>query len=114
MATATKRPRTLFGEILRRELESQEVSTRELARRLTAGDPDRIENARRTLIRYIRGQVTPGEQAREAIAEALSIDASVFAEGTERREQHDRVRDALDYLADVLLDIAVQAREGQK
>ena len=47
--SATRRPRTLFGEILRQELDSQGVSIRELARRLTADEPEKIENTRREL-----------------------------------------------------------------
>jgi transcriptional regulator with XRE-family HTH domain len=113
MATATRRPRTLFGEILRQELDSQGVSIRELARRLTADEPEKIENTRRTLIRYMQGEVQPGVQAREAIAEALSIDPQVFADDADRAAKRERVLDALAPLADVLLELAIEIRDGR-
>lgn len=113
MAGTPRRPRSLFGEILRRELESQGVSNRELARRLTADDPAKLENCRRSLIRYIRGEVMPSETMRDAIAEALDVDPSVFADDADRAARRDRVMDALAPLADVLLDIAVEIRERE-
>jgi transcriptional regulator with XRE-family HTH domain len=111
-ATTTRRQRSLFGEILRAELEHQRVSTRELARRL-AETPDKLENQRRTLIRYMSGAVLPGPQAREAIAAALGISPDVFAEDADRAAKRERVIDALAPLADVLLDIAIEIKEAQ-
>lgn len=113
MAVTTRRPRSLFGEILRRELETQGVSNRELARRLTADEPEKIENCRRSLIRYIGGEVIPSPQMREAIASALDIDPAVFDEAADRAARRERVMDALAPLADVLLDIAVEIRERE-
>lgn len=113
MATSTKRARSGFGTILRRELDAQGISTRELARRLTREEPDSIENMRRTLIRYMQG-TSPGESRREAIARELGIDAAVFAEDKIRNERRDRVLDALAPLADVLLELAIEvAREKE-
>lgn len=112
MATSTRRAPSLFGEILRRELETQGISNRELARRLTAGDPEKLENTRRSLIRYIQGEVVPSEAMRDTIAAALSIDPSLFADDADRAEQLAKVRGALDNLAEVLLDIAVGVRDG--
>lgn len=112
MAGTTTKRRSLFGEILRGELEQQGVSTRELARRLAA-DEGSAENTRRTLIRYLQGEVVPGQIMREAIAEALSIDPTVFDEGAERDARRERVLDALAPLADVLLDIVTEIREEQ-
>jgi transcriptional regulator with XRE-family HTH domain len=114
MATTTaRRQRSLFGEILKGELDLQKVSTRELARRL-AESPEKIENVRRTLIRYIRGEVLPGEQAREAIASALSIDPEVFAEDADRAAKRERVLDALAPLADVLLELVIDLRNEKR
>lgn len=113
MATSVRRPRSLFGELLRRELETQGVSQRELARRLTTADPARLENTRRSLIRYIAGEVVPSETMREAIAQALDIDPTVFADDADRAARRERVMDALAPLADVLLDIAIEIRDGQ-
>lgn len=113
MATTTpRRPRSAFGDILRSELEAQEVSTRELARRI-ADSPDKIENQRRTLIRYIRGEVMPGQHARATIAAALGIDPALFADDADRAAKRERVLDALAPLADVLLDLAIEIRDAQ-
>ena len=112
--TAMKKRRSGFGEILRRELETQAVSTRELARRLTADEPHRLENTRRTLIRYINGDHYPNDHTREAIAAALSVDFEVFAEDAVMQERRAKIADALEPLADALLAIAVEvAREGR-
>lgn len=114
MATVIgRRPRSLFGEILRAELERQGISTRELARRLADG-PEKVENTRRTLIRYMRGEVLPGLQARETIAAALSLDPAVFADDADRAARRDRVLDALAPLADVLLQLATEIRDGDR
>lgn len=115
MGMATVRKRSGFGDILRRELDSQQVSTRELARRLTADEPNRLESVRRTLIRYINGEVSPGSSAREAIAEALSVDYDLFAEDAVMHERRAKIANALLPLADALLDIAVEvAKEGHE
>lgn len=101
---ANSRPRSLFGEILRRELEAQQVSNRELARRLTTGKPETLENTRRALIRYIRGEVVPGKQARAQIAAALGVDPAVFADDPTRDRQRKILEDAVGNLVDVLID----------
>lgn len=111
MATVSRK-RSGFGDILRAELDRQDVSTRELARRLTVDHPEKIENMRRTLIRYIRGENAPGKPARQAIADALSVDAEVFAQEAVNQVRRDKVLNALAPLADVLLELAVEvARE---
>jgi transcriptional regulator with XRE-family HTH domain len=107
MAVATKR-RSGFGDILRAELDAQDVSIRELARRLTAGQDDRLESCRRTLMRYVSGDVAPGMLARTAIANALGIDKSVFAEEREQQARREKLMLALEPLADVLLALAVE------
>lgn len=118
MATRSRkrvgRDRSGFGTLLRRQLDAQDVSTRELARRLTASEPERIENTRRSLIRYIQGEVAPGPEMRDAIAAALSVDSSVFAEDLIRSVRRERVLDALQPLADVLLDLAVEVGNETK
>jgi transcriptional regulator with XRE-family HTH domain len=112
MATKTRKRRSSFGRILRVELDTQGVSIRELARRLS-GDPSdvrKVENARRLLQQYVAGEVSPGEEKRELIAQALSIDPAVFAENAEKQAERDRLMDALEPLADLLLELATQAK----
>lgn len=107
MATMTRR-RSGFGEILRRELDEQGVSVRELARRLTVEQPEKLENMRRSLGRYISGEVSPGQSARETIAEALSVDHEIFAEEAVHTARREKLLDALAPLADVLLELAIE------
>lgn len=109
VATARKR-RGSFGYILRSELEEQNVSIRELARRV-AETPDKVENVRRLLHQYLSGKVSPGHEMRDRIADALSIDPAVFTEDAERQAERDRVVDALGPLADILLELARKARD---
>ena len=110
MATAARRRRSAsFGRILRSELEAQGVSIRELARRLAESD-DKIESERRLLHLYVSGEVSPRQEKRDRIAEALSIDPSVFTENAERQAERERLIEALEPLADVLLGIASKAR----
>lgn len=113
MATVTRR-RSGFGDILRRELDGQNVSIRELARRLTLGEPDRLENVRRSLGRYISGEVAPGTDAREAISDALGVEYEMFAEDAIRNARREKVLDALAPLADVLLDLAVEVSANRE
>ncbi len=108
MAVATRKRRSLFGELLRAELDTQGISIRELARRLTAEDESKLENVRRSLMRYVQGEVTPGVDHREAIAAALGIDPAIFADDAERAARRERILSALEPLADVLLDLAVE------
>lgn len=103
MAATTKRPRSLFGEILRRTLEEQGVSNRELARRLTIENPARLENTRRALIRYIRGEVTPSDQARDAIAKALGLDPAAFAAQVAPDPRREVLYAAVENLVDALM-----------
>lgn len=111
-AAPIKRPRSLFGEILRRELEAQGVSNRELARRLTADQPERLENTRRALIRYIRGEVVPNDDARLAIAAALRIDPGQFAPEPSRDREREILHAAVDNLLDALMFAVDQRAEG--
>lgn len=109
MAAVTRRPRSLFGEILRRELETQGVSVRELARR-TSADPAKLENQRRSLIRYIRGEVEPGAAARDAIAGALSVAPSVFSVTPKRDRRREILEEAALNLVDALM-LAVELEQ---
>lgn len=111
-ATATRKRRSLFGEILRTELDAQGISIRALARRLT-NDEAKLENTRRSLMRYIQGEVAPGPEARMAIADALGIDPSIFADDAERTARRERIIAAFEPLADVLLDIAIEIRDRE-
>jgi transcriptional regulator with XRE-family HTH domain len=112
--TSTHRKnRSAFGDLLRSELDAQGVSIRELARRLS-GEESRVENVRRSLMRYVQGEVMPGVDAREAIADALGIDTNVFAEDAQSAARRDRILAALEPLADVLLEIAVETRDQER
>lgn len=113
MATVTRKRRSLFGEILRAELDDQGISIRELARRLTP-EGGSLENTRRSLMRYVQGEVVPGVEMREAIASALSIDPAVFADDAERTARRERLLTALEPLADVLLDLAIEIRDREE
>lgn len=108
--TAPRKRRSLFGELLRAELDTQGVSIRELARRLTP-DGGNLENTRRSLMRYIQGEVTPGVEHRDEIALAIGVDPAVFADDAERAARRTRILDALEPLADVLLELAIEQRE---
>lgn len=98
------RPRSPFGDLLREALSEQGVTIRELARRLAKNDEfEVVDNKRRMLTRYIKGEVTPGPNVREAIADALDVPHDRFAEDRELEEQFRRLAEALMPLADELL-----------
>lgn len=114
MATVMKR-RSDFGQILRAELDAQDISVRELARRLVASGHDvKVESCRRALMRYISGDSSPGADARVSIAAALGIPVDAFTEDRERQIRHERVMDALAPLADVLLELAVEVGRTER
>lgn len=110
MTTATRRRRGSFGRILRSELEEKNVTVRELSRRIAAVEGSKPDNVRRLLHQYLAGEVSPRPAMRLRIANALAIDPGIFAEDTERQAEHERLMDALEPLADILLDLAVKAR----
>lgn len=104
--------RSGFGEILRGHLSEQDVTLRELARRLVDSDSEpRIESKRRLLRRYISGEVTPSRKARVEIARALRIDSSVFDEDAERQAEVAQIHSAMLSLAEALHDLAVASRD---
>ena len=107
--TAAQKKQGSFGRILRTELAIKQVSIRELARRI-ADDESRVENVRRLLHQYLSGDVSPREEMRERIADALAIDPAVFAEDAERQAERERLMNALEPLADILLEVATKAR----
>lgn len=109
MTTAARRNHSSFGRILRSELDDQGVTTRELARRL-APAPEKVESHRRLLHQYLSGNVSPRPDMRSRIAAALEIDPDVFTEDAERQAERERLTDALEPLADLLLDLATKAR----
>lgn len=110
MSSVARKRKGSFGRILRAELDEQNVSIRELARRV-ADNAEKIESNRRLLHQYLSGEVSPRPEMRERIAEALEIDPAVFAEDAERQAERERLMDALEPLADILLDLAKGARE---
>lgn len=109
MTTAARKKHSSFGRILRTELDEQHVSIRELARRV-ANNEEKIESNRRLLHQYLAGDVSPRAEMRARIAEALAIDPAVFTEDAERQAERERLMEALEPLADILLDLATQAR----
>lgn len=109
MTTAARKKHSSFGRILRSELDERNVSIRELARRV-AENEDKIESNRRLIHQYLSGSVSPRAEMRSRIAAALAIDPGVFTEDAERQAERERLIDALEPLADILLDIAREAR----
>lgn len=109
MTAAARKKRGSFGRILRSELEEQGVSIRELARRV-AENEGHVESVRRLLHQYLSGEVSPRIEMRDRIADALMIEPSVFAEDAERQAERERLMDALEPLADILLEVATKAR----
>jgi transcriptional regulator with XRE-family HTH domain len=89
VATTTKTrplPQTPFGRRLRAELDRRELSVRAFARQLR---PDRPEDARRNLARWLAAEgrpVNPGPVARREVADALGVDPSVFADDDEEED----------------------------
>lgn len=75
MTSPAPKPRTPFGHRLRAELATAEVSIRELARRL---DPEKPENARRTVTRWVTGGSKPTRENRRAAAVALGLEPAAF------------------------------------
>lgn len=66
--------RTSFGQRLRRELDSQGVSVRELARRIRPDDP---ESGRRNIARWLAPRnraVTPSRATINLVADVLGVD----------------------------------------
>lgn len=106
----------MFGETLREELSAQGVGVWELARRLSGPGATReqVAGKRRQITRYLNSPTSPGLRRREEIAEALSIDPSVFDEDERHAQQLARIAGALAPLADVLLEIASEAAAAEK
>lgn len=62
--------RTGFASFLRLELDRQEISNRELGRRL---DPENHERGRRTVQRALQGRFKPARLTRVRICKALGV-----------------------------------------
>ena len=83
-----------FGTWLNSQMETKDVSRRELARRLAAKHPKgvtpgTIETYRIAIRRYLAGTQVPVATTREAIADALEIDrASLPDEEDEEEDLH--------------------------
>lgn len=113
------KPRSLFGDILRRELDDKDVSVKQLARLIareraagTDGDIENgIESVRRLLNKYLIGESSPEQPMRDTIARHLGSDPAVFADEAIQLERRRRIADALLPLADVLLEIATDVAE---
>jgi hypothetical protein len=109
MGTAVK-VRSGFGGILRRELDEQQVTLRELSRRLSEMQGSAPETVRRRLHRYIAGTGEPSAKARHDIAVALELDPDVFDADAERAEEIRQIHSTLVGLAETLHELAVKAR----
>lgn len=77
MSATTSRPpnprAVTFGRQLRAVMLEQNVSSRELGRRL-AHDGLTSVAARRTVMKYLAGSVLPSEERRDELADALGVD----------------------------------------
>ena len=100
---AATKPKSIFGHQLRAQLDKQNVSIRELGRRLQAQNPKKwssAENARRSIAKCITGKGATTEN-RRACAVALGLDPSHFGspdEDDEEAELYSSLTDALDAL----------------
>lgn len=111
MVNATRiKPRSPFGDMLRDALEETGVSIKGLSR-LLADEPEHAEAKRRLLQKYVGGEVSPGGEARNAIADALGVPRERFHEDKELEARRRRILTALIPLADELLELATEARE---
>jgi transcriptional regulator with XRE-family HTH domain len=100
MAT-TDKTRSVFGEKLRGELARQDMSIRELARRL---DPDNPQHTRRALHKWIAADPpAPSKASRARVAGALGLDPAHFEEEDDE-EDHQLARDLLALLRRVVSD----------
>ena len=108
---APAKPRSLFGQQLRAQLERHPNidSVRRLAHAMA---PDRPEHARRMLQKWIAGDAKPTIASRYVVAQALGVDAAVFAEDDEDEDESE-MRDligALMHQVGVVVDRKVDAR----
>lgn len=112
-----------FKEWLERTLERQQVSRRELARRLATRHPgdyeEAVETHRRSVRRILAGRTRPSNKTREAIQDALGDHTAPSVEDERQaadEERHDTaealVRDP-EFL-DALLSLARRIPTGGK
>ena len=87
-------------------MDTQRLSMRGLARRI---DPGNIERARRNLIRWIHGGITPGRNSRNDVARALGIDPSELEDDDEETDLAAVLEAFLDRRIDALLQKRLQA-----
>ncbi len=100
MKTATK-PRSLFGHQLRAELSKQDVSVRELGRRMHRAKPSKWKDASsawRSVRRWIVGTSASTENRRE-VAAALGLDRDHFGTADGDDEEAELFADLSDALA---------------
>jgi transcriptional regulator with XRE-family HTH domain len=103
MVSRPNHPRTAFGQRLAAELERQNVSARELARRMNPADP---VLQRRSIARWLApvgSAVNPSPLSRANAAAALGLDAEAFSEDDEEEAaQMPLTRDDFSLLGDLL------------
>lgn len=81
-----------FNEWLAGEMARRSVTKRELARRLAAKHPEGVtsktlDNSRRAVRRYLKGEQNPLAPTREAIADALGVDRDSVPSLDEEEEE---------------------------
>lgn len=103
MVSRPNHPRTAFGQRLAAELDRQNVSARELARRMNPADP---ELQRRSIARWLApvdAAVNPSPSSRANAAAALGLDVAEFAEDDEEEAaQMPLTRDDFSVLGDLM------------
>lgn len=96
--------RSNFGERVRRELDSQGLSIRKLAKRM---DPERPEAAKRNLARWIGGYNQPSRISRIAVASALGLSPEALLDDD---EEADPVVDLIKAIRRVVQDELAKER----
>lgn len=106
----TPRTRTerRFATRLRTHLDDQQVSVRELARRIA---PDNLEPTRRRLNKYLAGEITPRPENRAEIAAHLGLEPDAFED---EEEESDPVLLLLNRIHRDLQDALIEAVRAAK
>ena len=110
MVSRPNHPRTPFGRKLAAELERQNVSARELARRMKPHDP---EAQRRSIARWLAplgSAPNPSPSSRRAAAEALGLEPGALDEDEEEAASMRPIADDLAVMFSLALDRALDAK----
>lgn len=104
LTATTPKPRTRFGHQLREVLERQNVSTRELARRMHRTRPlkwNSPDSARRSVARWVAGGTANGENRAE-VAEALGLAPDHFGAAEDEEEEAELFASLADALVSIV------------